>query len=289
MQFKKILIMVAALTLINCMSHAVAKDDEKNDGLAQVVLITARDGQEKALEEAITAYHHFMADKKGAWRYQWYSIVTGPDTGKYIARSGNHNWADFDAEHDWDEEAGASFINNVQPHIADADFTIAKTDDELGIWPESMEGYKYFSITNWYVKAGQGKAFNDGLKKINEALKGGGFPSYYAFTHPVSGGRGDQVTLVSPRKSFADMAPKEPSFYEVMNKALGEEETTAFLAEWSTTYKVGDKFLLEYRPELSNYGDSDYSSDLNVCFRPRPQRRGILWCLLQYPDENTDE
>jgi len=257
MQFKKILILVASLTLIGGMSHAVAQDEDKDEGIAQVVLITAKDGQEKALEKAITAYHKFMGDKKGAWHYQWYSIITGPDTGKYIARSGNHNWADFDAEHDWDEEAGASFAKNVKPYIADADVTITKTDDELGIWPEKLEGYKYFSITNWHVKAGQRKAFNDGLKKINEALKGGGFPSYYAFTHPVSGGRGNQVTLVSPRKSFADMAPKEPSFYEVMNKALGEEETSAFLAEWSATYKAGDNFLLKHRPELSNYGDSD--------------------------------
>ena len=52
MHFKKILILVVSLTLITCMSHAVAQDEEKNDGLAQVVLITARDGQEKALEEA---------------------------------------------------------------------------------------------------------------------------------------------------------------------------------------------------------------------------------------------
>ena len=255
MQFKKILIMVAALTLINGMSPAVAQDDDKNDGLAQVVLITAKDGQEKALEEAITAYHHYMADKKGAWRYKWYSIVTGPDTGKYIARSGDHNWEDFDAEHDWDEEAGARFVSEVQPHIADADFMITRTDDEVGMWPESMDGYKYFSITNWYVKAGQSKKFNDGLKKIDKALNDGGFPSYYAFTHPVSGGKGNQVTLVSPRKSFADMAPKEPKFIDVMSEALGEEETGAFLADWSLSYKVGNNYLLKYRPKLSDYGD----------------------------------
>lgn len=257
MRFKKILIMTALLALIGSMSHAVAQDEKDNDGLAQVVLITAKDGQAKALEEAITAYHHFMADKEGAWRYQWYSIITGPDTGKYIARSGGHNWEDFDAEHDWDEEAGARFVETVQPHIADADFSIAKTKEDLGKWPESMKGYKYISITHWYVKQGQGRAFNEGLKKIDKALNEGGFPNYYAFASPVSGGRSNQVTLVSPRKSYADMAPKEPSFYDVMNKALGEEETKAFLADWSTTYKSGSNYLLKYRPKLSDYGDGD--------------------------------
>ena len=76
-----------------------------------------------------------------------------------------------------------------------------------------------------------------------------------AFTYPVSGGKGNQITLVSPRKSFADMAPKEPKFIDVMNKALGEDETKAMLADWSSTYRVGGNFLLKYRPKLSNYGD----------------------------------
>lgn len=255
MQFKKILIMVASLTLISGMSNVVAQDEEKNDGLARVVFITAEDGHEKALEEAITAYHHAMADKEGAWRYEWFSVLTGPNTGKYIARSGGHNWADFDVEHDWDEKAGAMFAKDVQPHIAEATIMITETDDELGMWPESMKGYDYFSITNWHVKQGHNNAFNEGLKKINEALKDGGWPNYYAFAYPVSGGKGNQVMIVSPRKNFADMAPKEPKFIDIMNKAMGEEETKAFLAEWSQTYYVGQNSLLKYRPKLSNYGD----------------------------------
>jgi hypothetical protein len=243
------LIAVVSLALISCMSYAVAQDEEENDRLARVVLITAKDGHEKALEEAITKYHHYMADKKGAWRYNWYSIMTGPNTGKYIARSGGHNWADFDATHDWDEDAGAKFVSEVQPHIADADIMITQTDDEVGIWPENMEGYQYYSVTKWHIKPGHGNAFNEGLKKVNATLKEGEWPNFYAFVNPVSGGSGNTVTLVSPRKSFADMAPKEPSFYDVMNKAMGEEETTAFLAEWSSTYESGKIELLKYRPK----------------------------------------
>lgn len=249
--------LIIALILMTFMAPVLAQDEAENDGLARVVLITPEDGQAKALEEAITAYHHYMADKEGSWRYQWYSIITGPNTGKYIARSGSHNWADFDAEHDWDDEADAQFASTVQPLIADADITIGRTNPDVGIWPETMEGYKYFSITHWQVKQGQYQAFNAGLKKIDGILKEAGWPNYYAFVNTVSGANGNAVTLVSPRKSFADMAPKEPSFIDAMNNALGEEETTAFLSEWSVTYKSGDTFLLMYRPELSDYGQDD--------------------------------
>lgn len=255
MHFKKILIMVSTLAMLGSMSIAVAQDEEKNDGLARVALITAKDGHSKALEEAIVKYHHFMGDKEGAFRYQWYSIVTGEDTGKYIARSGGHNWADFDAEHDWDEEAGAKFAELVQPHIANAVVTITKNDDEVGIWPESLEGYEYFSVSRWHIKSGQYAAFNEGLKKIDEILKSGDFPGYYSFINTVSGGSGNTVMVVSPRKNFADMAPKEPSFMEIMGKAMGEEETKAFMAEWAATYKSGQNMLLRHMAEQSDYGD----------------------------------
>ena len=256
MHFKKILILVTAVAMLCSMSIAVAQDEEKNDGLARVALITAKDGHNKALEEAIVKYHKFMGTKKGAMRYQWYSIETGQDTGKYIARSGGHNWADFDAEHDWDKESGAKFAELVQPHIASAVVTITKNDDEVGIWPESLEGYEYFSVTRWHIKPGRGNEFSEGLKKIDAALKAGGFPTYYSFIDTVSGGHGNSKMLVSPRKSFADMAPKEPNFMEIMGKAMGEEETKAFLADWSTTYKPGENMLLRHMAKQSDYGDA---------------------------------
>ncbi|MGB5291238.1 MAG: hypothetical protein WBN41_07285 [Lysobacterales bacterium] len=255
MHFKKILIMIVALTLLSSMSIAIAQDEEKNDRLARVALITAKDGQAKALEEAIVKYHHFMGKKKGSMRYHWYSIVTGQDTGKYIARSGGHNWADFDAKHDWDEESAAKFASLVQPHIANAVVTYTQTDDELGIWPDSLEGYEYYSVTSWHIKPGHGAAFNEGLKKIDEVLKAGGFPTYYNFIDTVSGGSGNTTTLVSPRKNFADMAPKEPAFMEVMGKAMGEDEAKAFMADWSKTYTSGENMLLRHMAEQSDYGD----------------------------------
>lgn len=255
MQLKKVFLLFISLALIGGMSNAVAEDEEKNDRLAQVALITAKDGHEKALEEAITKYHHYMADKKGAWRFSWYSIVTGPNTGKYLARSGGHNWADFDAENDWDEEAGAKFESDVAPHIADLVPWIAQMDDEVGIWPENSEGYNLFSITEWHIKPGKGSAFNEGLKKIDAILKDSEFPGYYAFTSAVSGGKGNSITIVSPRKNYADMAPKEPKFMDIMSKAMGEDEARAFMDGWGATFMSGQNQLLEYRPKLSDYGD----------------------------------
>lgn len=258
MHFKKILIMAAALAMLCSMSTAVAQDEEKNDGLARVALITAKDGHNKALEEAIVEYHHFMGTKEGAMRYQWWSIETGENTGKYLARSGDHNWADFDAKHDWQEESGEKFNSLVRPHIDNAVVTImGPYDDEIGIWPNSMEGYQYVSVTQWHIRSGHGDKFDEGLKKIDKTLKAGDFPGYYTFARAVSGGAGNTVLLVSPKKNFADMAPKEPSFMKIMSKAMGgEDETKAFMSDWGTTFKSGENMLLRYMAEQSDYGDA---------------------------------
>jgi hypothetical protein len=255
MQLKKPMLVLFAMALMFVMPHAIADSHEKNDRLAQVYLITAKEGHSKDLEEAITKYHHYMADKEGAWRYSWFSIMTGPNAGKYIAHSGGHNWADFDAEFDWEEEAGEKFVSDVMPYIDDMMPWISQTDDEVGIWPESMEGYKYISVTEWHIMPGKGREFNEGLKKVDAILKEGDWPSYYSFSYAVSGGHGSSVTLVSPRKSFADMAPKEPAFMDILNKAMGEEEAQAFMSGWGKTFKSGQNQLLKWEPKLSDYGD----------------------------------
>jgi hypothetical protein len=255
MQFKKILMVLVSLAMINFASQAVAQ--EENDDLAHMVRITAKDGHAKDLEAAITAYHHFMGDKPGAFRYQWFSVMTGPDAGTYIARSGDHNYADFDAVHDWDDASQAKFASDVQPFIADSDIVITRGNDEVGMWPDSLADYSLYSVTKWHVKSGKGRAFDEGLKKVDGILKAGGWPNYYAFYDPISGGKGNTTTLVSPRKNFADLAPKDPDFMAILNKAMGEDEAAAFLAEWSATYYVGQNMLVRHRPDLSDYGDND--------------------------------
>jgi len=255
MRLRKMMLLFISVALISGMSPAIAGDDEKNDRLAQVALITAKEGHAKDLEKAITKYHHYMADKEGAWHYNWYSIVTGPNAGKYIARSGSHNWGDFDAEHDWDEEAGTRFESEVQPYVDSVVPWITQTDDEIGIWPDNVDGYNYYSVTKWHIMPGKGSVFNEGLKKIDAILKDSDFPGFYAFSSTVSGGAGSSVTIVSPRKNFADMAPKEPAFMDIMSKSMGEDEAKSFMAEWGVTFKSGQNQLLKYRPKLSDYGD----------------------------------
>ena len=246
------LILLSTLASVFWLMPAQAQD---NDGIATLVTITPKAGHEEALVKAITDYHHMVAKFDGHFEYTWYEILTGPNTGKYLARSGDHNWSEFDAKHDWDKEAGEAFSANVAPHIDNASNIVTSEMAEFSHWPESFDGYTHFQIQDWYVKNGQYGKFRAGLKKVVDTLKAGNFPGYWGFFSVESGGHGGQISLVSAHKGWSDMADKEPSFFDVMSEALGgAEEFDTFMSDWGATYKSGHNRMVRRMPEASDYG-----------------------------------
>jgi hypothetical protein len=228
---------------------------QENNGIATTILITPKAGHAEDLVKAITDYHHYVAKFEGHFEYTWNEILTGPNTGKYAARSGGHNWADFDAEYDWQKETGEYFAANVRPHMEDADNLLTEEMSDFMHWPESFDGYTHFNVEDWYVKNGQYAAFRAGLKDIVDTLNAGNFPGYFGFYSVVSGGHGGQIRFVTGHKGWCDMTDRNPSFRELMSKKLGGmEQFNAFMSEWGSTFKSGPNWTVRRMPEASDYG-----------------------------------
>jgi len=111
---------------------ALAEEEAKTDG--------------QALENAIAKYHHYVADKKGAWHYTRYQIISGPIQastlhvlviiiGLILMRSMIGKKA-----------AGEKCNKDVLPHIANSQVSITRRDPDLGIWPDSLKDYNYFLL-----------------------------------------------------------------------------------------------------------------------------------------------
>lgn len=249
---KKLTILLTSVALLLSTSLVWADDHEpeETDDVAVLWHIDVKAGQSDAFENAIREFNDFMADKEGRWHWEWYSVLSGPHTGTYYARSGNHNYADLDVDQPWDAEVDAYIDTNIAPFFDSATRTITVGDKDVHHWPEDWEGYKYFRIENWYVKNGKGAAFNAGLKKIHETLVAGDFPNHYGFSYPVTGANANQVNLVITYKSWADMAPKEPSFADIMKEAMGKEEFGTFMSDWASTYKAGDVTTVVMRMDM---------------------------------------
>jgi hypothetical protein len=238
-----------------CWLMPAQAQEAENEGIARVALITPKEGHEETLITAITDYHHWVANFEGHHEYQWYEILTGPDTGKYIARTGGHNWADFDAEYDWEKEAGDVFAKNVAPHIQDARVHMTAEMKEFSHWPESFEGYTHFQVENWYIHNGQGHKFRQGLKKIVDTLKAANYNSHWGFFSVESGAHGNQIQIVGANRGWSGMSEKDPSFYKIMSEALGGEDAFhSFMSDWSATFKTGHNQMVKLMPEASDYG-----------------------------------
>ena len=248
-------IKLAVLSTLVSMFWLIPVQAQDTDGIATVITITPKAGHEETLVKAITDYHHWVAQFEGHFEYTWYEILTGPDTGKYIARSGNHNWSDFDAKYDWQKESGKVFETNVAPHVESMSNVMTQDMPEFSHWPEDFEGYTHFQVQQWYVKNGQYGKFRRGLKKVVDTLKAGNFPGHWGFNSVSSGGHGTQINLVTAHKGWSDMAEKEPTFFDVMSAALGgAEEFDTFMNDWGTTFKEGRSQMVRRMPEASDYG-----------------------------------
>jgi hypothetical protein len=236
-----------------CWILPLQAQDEENDGAAVLVMIEANPGEGDALEAAIKDYHYWIADKPGHFRYNWYAVETGPKTGTYIARSGNHNWADFDAEYDWQDEANERFAANVAPHVASVTRVLTEEMKEFSYWPDDFSEYTHFNVTNWYIKSGQYRKFRAGLETIHKALTEGSYQQHFGFHSTVSGDKDNQVALVLPMKGYADFADNDPSFFDLVSEALGGPEAfQEFMEGFGSTFKAGDSFLV--RRLLNNSG-----------------------------------
>lgn len=238
-----------------CWLLPVHAQEAENEGIARQVLITPKEGHSDALVQAVTDYHHWVANFEGHHEYQWYEILTGRDTGKYIARTPRHNWADFDADYDWEKEAGEVFEKNVAPHIQDAVVVMTEEMKDFSHWPESFEGYTHFQVEQWYVHNGQGGKFRKGLKRIVDTLKAANVSYYWGFFSVESGGHGNQIQFVGANKGWSDMTETQPTFYDTMSKELGGAEAfETFMSDWSSTFKTGDNQMVKLMPEASDYG-----------------------------------
>ena len=246
---------IVGLCALLCLAWAAPLAAGENEGIATVVRIVPKPGHEETLVRSITDYHHWMAHFEGHMEYTWYEVLTGPDTGAYIARSGNHNWADFDAEYDWQKEADEVFARNVAPNIDHAQRMMTSNLDDVSHWPESFDGYTHYQLEQWQVNNGQYGKFMRGLKKIVDALKANGSKDHWGFISVVSGGNSNQIELITPLKGWAGMSEEEPTFLDIMTRVLGGADAMdAFMMDWGSTFQIGQKFTIRYLPEASDYG-----------------------------------
>lgn len=247
--------LLLALFFIASGSSAVAADKPAakaaTGNVADRWVLWVKPGHEKDFEAG--AKEHVAWRKKNGDPFAWtgYQPVAGTDLTYYVFRSDDHQWKDLDAEEAWGMKSGANdaYEKQVGVHVEKVAHYFEEFDAAHSHMIGDPKDYKYFSVITRNLRSGSRGEAMAAIDKIHKALSDQKWPYPYRLGWSVGGK--DSLRIVFPMKSYADMATPNPSLYEVLAKALGQEDAGATMKSFGTTLEFTDHTIAVIRPDLS--------------------------------------
>lgn len=228
---------------------ATTKDAPGN--IATTWVFWVKDGQARQFEAAIKAHAAWRKSAGESLVWSIYQPVVGSDLDHYVVRSGQHHWKDFDANQAWSNEHHATdkFNQDVGPYVKRMEHYFDQDDMEHSHWIDSPD-YKYFGVSHYQFKPGTRAAVNDVMDKVQKAVVKENWPYSYSISEAIGGTGG--MDIVSPMKSYAEMADPDPSLMKLLTKSLGSKEAAAAaMNRFSTSIEHDTYTVYAYRPDLS--------------------------------------
>ena len=256
--YRQTLGLLLALIFAVCGSYASAaekasaKAPAANTGsIADRWVLWPKPGHEKEFEAG--AKEHVAWRKAHGDPFAWigYQPVVGTDLTFYVFRSDNHQWKDLDAEEAWGMKAKAdeAYESQVGVHVQKVAHFFEEADAAHSHMVGDPKDYKYFALITRNLKSGSRAEAMAAIDKVHKALTDQKWAYPYRLSWLVGGKNSFRV--VFPLKNYADMADPSPSFYEVMEKALGKEDAAATVKQFGTAFEFVDETIFAIRPDLS--------------------------------------
>ena len=242
-----------SLALVVATSVGISATASGQDNLARTYNVTPQAGMGAQFETALREHAQWRTANNDPWTWSVSVAETGRSLGTYGIRSGGHSWADFDAyDAGFGPEGLVHYNTTVAPLVESTTSTISTTDVDLSRLPPDGFNLAFVTITKFQLRPGRGSQFNQLIGQANEILMEGGFPEYWVWTSPVSGGGpGPYINLVGLHSSWGDMADPDPSFDAVMMAKLGEEGFAEWWKNLAATYRGVESWTRRRRPDLS--------------------------------------
>lgn len=244
-----LLVLVAMLALSPLL--AAAQESMSKNNVSTAWVIWPKAGQTQQFEAAIR--------KHAAWRKQagegfiWniYQPIVGDDLAYYTIFSGGHAWADFDANQKWstDSKATDAFNRDVGPLVERVSHYFYTNEDDISHWNVTTQ-YPMYEVTRMKLGPGQYGNFRAAVSKAREAAAAQKFGGNWLL-RSVTGGS-DNMTLVIPYGSYADMAGPSPNFMQMMAKHMGgQDKAVKNMTAIQSAIEAGDTTVYAHRPDLS--------------------------------------
>jgi len=223
--------------------------------IAQVWTVKPVAGSGVGFESAFRDHLEWRKANGETWNWITYQIVTGPNQGDYIVRSGDHTWTDFD-EYDagFGPKGGLAFGAMVMPLTASVSLVITATDTSKTRLPDDLNEYSLLNVVTWTLVPGGEAAFNEAIGKYHAAITDADAPVFYAFINPVAGSTGPSITAVIFEKNWAGFA-EEGSMNEFMTEKYGEDGFAEIVEQFTSSIVSEETQIIRVRPDLSLFLD----------------------------------
>lgn len=228
-----------------------AQEQEAPGQIATTWIVWTRPGQAAEFEAAIKTHAVWRKQAGDPMRWRIYSPVAGDDLDHYVIRSGGHQWADFDVEEAWaiKAEAGKTYQQHAGAHTARAAHHFGEETPEHSHWIEN-ENYRFFGVNRLRFEPGAAAGFYADLKTVVAAAKAAKWPRSWVVIDVIGGS--DDIDVVWPYTSYADMQRTQPGFDEILAGHMGsKEEAQALLQRLNAAFAHSDYTIYRYRPDLS--------------------------------------
>ncbi len=258
---KKVSFIVSAAALLLPLG-VLADGHEEEPSLTDVWIMMPKRGMEAQFSEAVTA--HMARRKEAGEERSWnaYTVAVGHKIGPVQFRACCFDWADQDAylAADYQATLGADWNENVDQYVDHYHHYIEEIDRENSHWEdgEATEG-PYYGVTTWHWKEGAGPAPSEMRKKLSQiAMEEGGWADSGRNWMWLSRMGGKPVLMiVAPFSSYADMAPPETTFFDMVSEKVGAEDASEMFTTFGSGFSSSDYTVWQHAPELSTPGDDD--------------------------------
>jgi hypothetical protein len=243
----------AALTLAVVLAFAVpaAAQNPPPGLLAKSIRLDVRPDRFPQFEEALRQHLAFHSSNQDSWSWHTWQVVNGEGLGRYYLRSNGLRWEDFDAHPDMRRSDWADFLTNVAPHLQSMASTIDSVDPSLSNWPAPVSRPKLVAVTRFELTFDGFREFRDALEKLHQAMTDKAADRHYAWTSTVNGSTGPEMTLLVPLASWADLEPRQPTLWAVIEEVYGPDRASVIRTAIEAGVRGIHSSVVAYREDLS--------------------------------------
>jgi hypothetical protein len=237
---------LSVLAALFFMVPAVSMAQDSPPPLAEMWIVTPKDGHGSEFYEALTEHMKFRSEHGDPRQWQSYRPLLGDELNRLAIRYCCFNWADQDEYKAWGQEAAEvneHFEEHVAPHAAKWEHYFEEMGWANSHWKEEDGPYTLFAVTEFNIKPGHGADFDAARDKMSQIALNQGWASNHVWLWGTTIGGKAQESIIIPHKNFASMARDEDSFLRFLSKHMGEDAASGLLkqfseASWSTNFQI---------------------------------------------------